>query len=419
MSLYGLMRTSVSGMNAQAQRLASVADNVANVNTTGYKSASCEFSSLLLANCPGSYESGSVLTDVRNHISTQGSLLNTSSVTDFAISGNGFFVVSDIDGTPYLTRSGSFVPNGDGELVNTAGFSLMGYRLDPDQPDVTVNGFNGLEPVNLNSLVLSAAPSTSGNFTVNLPSASATVAAADLPSGNSAGAQFTAKSSLVTYNNLGGQVILDLYFTKTAGGEWEVAAYDKSAASASGGFPYASGPLTTETLTFDPTTGGLAAASPAKIDVAIPGGRTFSLDLGKTTQLAADYVVLSAKANGNAPSGADILDVSRDGLVYATYENGTRIPVYRIPLAHVASPDMLSPLAGNVYAASSESGDVQIGFAQTGGLGSIVSNALEQSTVDLAGELTSMIDAQRSYTANSKVFQTGSELMDVLVNLKR
>lgn len=80
---------------------------------------------------------------------------------------------------------------------------------------------------------------------------------------------------------------------------------------------------------------------------------------------------------------------------------------------------MLTPLAGNVYQPSSESGDVQIGFAQSGRLGSIFSNSLEQSTVDLANELTSMIDAQRSYSANSKVFQTGSELMEVLVNLKR
>jgi len=80
---------------------------------------------------------------------------------------------------------------------------------------------------------------------------------------------------------------------------------------------------------------------------------------------------------------------------------------------------MLSPLAGNVYMTTSESGDVEIGFPQTGGLGDLISNALEQSTVDLAGELTVMIDAQRDYTANSKVFQTGSELMDVLVNLKR
>lgn len=419
MSLYGIMRTGVSGMNAQANRLSTVAENVANVNTTGYKHGSCEFSTLLLSNCPGNYESGSVMTDVRNHISSQGSILNTASVTDLAVGGNGFFVVADDDGTPYLTRAGSFVPNGDGELVNAAGFSLMGYRLDPDQPNITVNGFTNLTPVNFDDLALSAAPSTTGSFLANLPAGATAVAAGDLPSLNAAGSQYTAKSSLITYDNLGGEVLLDVYFSKTGGNEWQVSVFNAGDAAAGGGFPYSSGPMTTEALSFDPVTGGLAAGSAAAIDVAIPGGQTFSLDLSGMSQLSTDYVVLSAEGNGNAPSGAEVIDIDRDGLVYATYGNGTRVPVYRIPLAHVTSPDMLTPLAGNVYTASAESGDVEVGFAQDGPLGSIISGALEQSTVDLASELTSMIDAQRSYTANSKVFQTGSELMDVLVNLKR
>jgi flagellar hook protein FlgE len=419
MSLYGVMRTGVSGMNAQADRLSTVAENVANVNTTGYKSASCEFTSLLLSACPGSYESGSVLTDVRYHIGDQGSLTNTSSVTDLAISGDGFFVVSDENGTPYLTRAGSFVSDGEGTLVNAAGFALMGYRLDPDQPDVTVNGFSNLSAINLVDLALSASPSTAGSMVANLPSAASIVASADLPSANAAGAQFTAKSSLITYDNLGGEVKLDIYYSKTAGEEWEMTIFDSSSAASGGGFPYATGPLTTQTLTFDGTTGKLLAGQPMTADIPIPGGAVFTFDVSGLSQLSTDYVVLSAKANGNPPSGAQVMDIAQDGLVYATYENGTRVPVYRIPLAHVTSPDMLSPLAGNVFMTSAESGDVEIGFAQTGPLGDIISGALEQSTVDLASELTSMIDAQRSYTANSKVFQTGSELMDVLVNLKR
>ena len=419
MSFFGIMQTSISGMSAQANRLSAVAENVANVNTNGYKKASCEFSSLLLQNCPGNYESGSVLTTIRNNIGGQGSLLNTASVTDLAVSGDGFFAVSDRNGTPYLTRAGNFVPNGDGDLVNAAGFHLMGYRLDPDQPSVTVNGYTGLKNVNLSGLALTASPSTSGNLVANLPAAADVVAAADLPSANGATASYTAKSSLVTYDNLGNQVILDVFFTKTGTNSWEMAVFDNSGAPASGGFPYASGPLATTALDFDSADGTLASASANAIAVAIPGGGTLNLDLSKMTQLAADYTVLAANVNGNAPSGANLIEVARDGLVYATYDNGTRVPVYRIPLAHVTSPGMMTPLAGNVFQSSSESGDVQIGFAQSGGLGDIMSGALEQSTVDLATELTSMIDAQRSYSANSKVFQTGSELMDVLVNLKR
>jgi flagellar hook protein FlgE len=101
------------------------------------------------------------------------------------------------------------------------------------------------------------------------------------------------------------------------------------------------------------------------------------------------------------------------------FQNGARIATYRIPLGNVASPDNLEPLAGNVFAPSVDSGDLQIGFAGNGGLGTVEAASLEQSTVDLASELTAMIESERNYTANSKVFQTGSELMDVVVNLKR
>jgi flagellar hook protein FlgE len=413
------MRTGVSGMNAQADRLSTVAENVANVNTTGYKISSCEFSSLLLSTCPSGYQSGSVLSTIRTMIGTQGSLANTASLTDLAISGDGFFVVADENGTPYLTRAGNFVTDGDGTLVNAAGFELLGYRLDPNQPDVTVNGYTNLTTINLEDLALAASPSTDGSFVANLPADADIVSAADLPSANTSTATYTAKSSLITYGNLGNEVKLDIYYTKTADNGWEVAVYDSSLAASGGGFPYSSGPLATDAMVFDGTTGKLAAGEPTSIDIPITSGTTFSLDIGGISQLSTGYVVISAKANGNPPSGAELVEISRDGLVYATYDNGTRVPVFRIPLAHVTSPDMLTPLAGNVYMTSAESGDVEIGFAQSGGLGEIVSSTLEQSTVDLAGELTSMIDAQRSYTANSKVFQTGSELMDVLVNLKR
>ncbi len=418
MSLYGVMRTGVSGMNAQANRLSTVAENVANVNTTGYKGASCEFSSLLLTECPGGYESGAVLTNVRHHISNQGTLSNSTSLTDLAVSGNGFFLVSDQNSQPLLTRAGNFVPDDNGNLVNAAGFNLLGYRLDPDQPNMTVNGYTNLTEINLEALALSAAPSTRGAFTANLPSGATDVDPADLPSANAAGAQYTAKSSLITYDNLGGQVTLDIYFSKTSDGEWEVSVFDAAEAATGGGFPYTTGPLVTSSLSFD-AMGKLTSGEDTAITIPIPGGQDFELGLGKLSQLSTSYTVISANANGNAPSGAEFVEIANDGMVYASYEDGSRVAVYRVPLARVTSPDMLTPLAGNVFQTSIDSGDVEIGFPQSGGLGKIVSGALEQSTVDLASELTSMIDAQRSYTANSKVFQTGAELMDVLVNLKR
>ena len=128
MSLYGVMRTGGSGMNAQSNKLSTVADNIANVNTTGYKRASTEFSSLVLQSGTGNYNSGSVETHVRYAITDPGTLNFTTSATDLAIQGNGFFVVTDAQGSkPFLTRAGSFVPDGQGNLVNAAGFYLMGY----------------------------------------------------------------------------------------------------------------------------------------------------------------------------------------------------------------------------------------------------------------------------------------------------
>jgi flagellar hook protein FlgE len=419
MSLYGIMRTSTSGMSAQADRLATVADNIANVNTTGYKRASTEFSSLLIDTCPTQYNSGSVITHVRHAIGEQGSLQGTTSVSDLAIRGNGFFVVSDAAGTNYLTRAGSFIPNENGELMNAAGFYLMGYRLVDGAPNVVVNGYGGLEVVRLSELALASAPSTEGNFTANLPSDAAVTTAGNLPSANAATAEFAGKSSLVTYDNLGHEVVLDIFFAKSATGQWEISVFNKADAPATGDFPYASGPLSTVTLDFDATTGHLSPASADSISIAIPNGGTLDLDLSQMSQLATGYTVLGAAVNGNPPSGVELLEINKDGTVYATYENGSRVAVYRIPLADVQSPDNLTALAGNVFLPNQDSGDVRVGFADSSNLGQIASSTLEQSTVDLATELTNMIDSQRSYTANSKVFQTGSELLDVLINLKR
>lgn len=416
MSLYGVMRTSTSGMAAQANRLSAVADNIANSNTTGYKRASTEFSSLIIDASPSSYTPGSVTTVVRSNISQQGTLLATTSTTDLAIRGNGFFVVSDPDGTPYLTRAGSFVPDSNGDLVNAAGFYLMGYPVTDGDINIVANGYAGLEVVNTNDLAMRANPTTNGTFKVNLPG-NATVSP-NLPSLNGAGATYTAKTSLLTYDNLGNQIVLDVYSTKTGNGTWEMAFFNKAAAGPNG-FPYSSGPLFTKPLSFDLTTGQLTGTPPITATIPIPNGQPFTLDLTGTTQFATDYAVMEAVANGNAPVGVEKITFGADGIVYATYENGNKVPAYKIPLADVASPDNLTQLTGNVFATGPDSGDVQIGFAGSAGLGSILSSTLEQSTVDMATELTTMIDAQRGYTANSKVFQTGAELMDVLVNLKR
>ncbi|TGQ39527.1 flagellar hook protein FlgE [Mesorhizobium sp. M00.F.Ca.ET.216.01.1.1] len=418
MSLYGMMRTGVSGMNAQANRLSTVADNIANSDTTGYKRSSAEFSTLVMPTTGGAYNSGGVTTTIRSSISAQGVLQYTTSVSDLAVNGEGFFVVQDPSGTPFLTRAGAFVPDAEGKLVNAAGYQLMAYSYANGEPAATANGFEGLVPVQISDQEMTASPSTAGNFNGNLPAGATPVAAANLPTTNTAAAQYTEKSSLVAYDNLGNKVLLDVYFTNTGAGTWQVSVFDQSKATPGTSFPYAGGALGTANLTFDTTTGKLSGAIDS-VSLTVPNGATLKLDLSKLTQLGTGFTVSDAEVNGNAPSTIEKVQIGEDGIIYAQYQDGSTKPLYKIPLADVQSPDRLAALPGNVYAQSSDSGAVRIGFANEGKLGAIISGALENSNVDIAEELTNMIAAQRSYTANSKVFQTGSDLMDVLVNLKR
>ncbi|WP_102958759.1 flagellar hook protein FlgE [Mangrovicella endophytica] len=543
MSIYGIMRTSVSGMNAQANRLSAVSDNIANSNTNGYKKAYTDFSSMTLPQGASQYNSGVVDTRIRSRISEQGNLSYTTSTTDLAVNGNGFMVVSNSNGENFLTRAGSFVVSSDGSLVNAAGFKLMGYKLPVGDTVGVVNGFAGLEPVSLATSSLIATPTTEGKLAANLPDGAAavpqlssasfaagiyngagldtgdslkftlsvdgstpaanitvplttvtgpvtlkdaiqtaidgssigagkvvvsvdaagaitytavstgptsainvgpvtadntdadgsttsvlgldTVGGSDtgtnnrLPSANAANATYTNKKSIVTYDNVGNQVTLDIFMSKKSEDTWEVTVYNRAdapKAPSTAEFPYSKAALTSQTLTFD---GAGKLASEKSMSIAIPGGQTMALDLSSMTQLGGDFQVLDASANGNPPSDVKDVQISANGIVSAVFTDGSTLALYKVPLANVASPDNLETLSGNVFAANNESGAVQIGFGGSGGLGDIVSGAVELSTVDLASELTEMIEAQRGYTANSKVFQSGSEILDVLVNLKR
>ncbi|MBR0776507.1 flagellar hook protein FlgE [Bradyrhizobium diazoefficiens] len=411
MSLYSVMRTGVSGMAAQSNKLSTVSDNIANVNTTGYKKASTEFSSLILKSGSGNYDSGAVETTVRYAISDQGSLQFTTSTTDLAVQGNGFFVVQDANGSNFLTRAGSFVPDSQGNLVNTAGFQLMGYNIQNGAvPNVSANGFGNLQVINVNQMALQASPSTKATVAANLaPSATNLVA----PAGP---ANYTSKTSMVTYDNIGNAVTLDVYMAQTATDTWDIQTYQNGTLLAPGG---------STTFTFDTTAAGkgaLAAASPTTLSYNVPsaGGSTypFTMDLSAMTQVASAFD-FKANVDGNAPSAVEKVDIDSKGIVTAVLQNGTQLPSFQIALATVPSPDHMTPEVGNVYSPNLESGNVQVGLAGQGGLGTIQSSALEQSDVDLASELTDMISSQRSFTANSKSFQTGADLLDIVVNLKR
>jgi len=410
MSLYGVMRTGVSGMAAQSNKLSTVSDNIANVNTTGYKRASTEFSSLILKSGAGNYDSGAVETHVRYAISDSGHTQFTTSTTDLAVQGNGFFVVSNATNTQqFLTRAGSFVPDSQGNLVNASGYYLLG------QPGLVTNfsqnSLAGMQIVNIAQVSQVPVPSTAGTLTTgNLDPKAAVIAGPPGP------ASYSSKSSIVAYNNIGQAVTLDVYMshTATAAGldTWQVQVYDSATGTSLA-------PATT--FTFDTTAvgkGALAAASLTGLTVTVPGGAALAMDLSNLTQVGSDFS-FRATVNGSVPAAIDKVDVDEAGHVTAILKNGQQLTLYTLMLADVASPDNLTPEPGNVYSTNMNSGNAQIANAGTSGLGTVQSGALEESNVDLADELTSMIEAQRGFTANSKSFQTGGDLLDVVVNLKR
>ena len=410
-----ILNTSVSGMLADTSWLSSISQNVSNSNTTGYKNVETEFSALVDEAATAAEPGMGVTTSLRTLNSLQGSVVSTSTNTDLAVQGAGYFVVSDASGTLYLTRNGSFAPDASGNLVNSSGYYLMGAEAGAGGSTPSFSSLSDLSKVNTTSAGLLATPTTAGVIAANLPSTAVPIATANLPSTNTSSSVYTAETSLVAYDNLGGAHQLDIYFSNTGSNTWEVDVFDHSAASAGGGFPYSSGPLATQTLAFNSTNGSLSSGSP--ISIAIPNGQTMSLDLSKTTQLASAFAVSSATANGNAPAALTGVSFGTDGKLSFQYSSGLSQVAYQIPLGNVPSPDNLTTLNGGVLSANSQSGQVTLGAPGSGGLGSLVPSALESSTVDLATELTDMIQAQSAYEANSKVFQTGANIFDVLNHL--
>ncbi|WP_377294060.1 flagellar hook protein FlgE [Rhizobium sp. SG2393] len=401
MSLYGMMHTGSSGMNAQANRLSAVGENIANANTVGYKRVSTEFSTMLLPATSSSYNSGGVQTSTRYSISEAGATNYTTSSTDMAIDGNGFFIVTDNNGKEYLTRAGAFTQDENGNLVNTAGFTLMGYKyLQGQDPIMVVNGFDGLMPINLATTGLTAQASAKGSMGANLPASSAV--------GD------TFKTSLSAFDSQGTAHLLDFNYTKASATTWSVDVIDRDSGTS----------VATKTLTFNAA--GELTSTPTTLTttaLAVPStGATLTpieVDLKKTTQLGYPFNPDGGSIDGNAAAKVKGVNIDSNGVLYFTYDRGDPRPVFRVAMANVQSPDKLIPQSGNVYSQGPDSGVVVTGFAGEGLFGNVIAGAVETSNVDIATELTTMIEAQRSYTANSKVFQTGADLLDVLVNLKR
>lgn len=421
MSLSGSMNTAVSGLQAQASRLSAVGDNVANSDTTGYKRVQTAFSSLVVGSTgTGSYNSGGVQSTTTQTISQAGSYQSTTSNTDLAIQGSGYFVVQDTSGNIFLTRAGDFTADKNGYLVNSSGYTLMGYSYANGDPASVINGFEGLVPVKVKDDTLSATATTTGTLKGNLNSNTKAVdSTAKVPDDNDAASVYSYKSSVVAYDSLGNANQYDIYYTKTADNSWDVNVFRTSEATASTNFPYTNGSLGATTLDFNSSTGKVSSGGSLSFtDNSLDPAQTITLDLTGMTQLGSDNSS-TGTVNGNKASASASVAIDTNGNIVATYGDGTTSSLYKVAMATVASPDNLKSVSGTAYQVTADAGTVVVGFANTGSFGSINSKTLEASNVDLASELTNMIQSQRSYSANSKVFQTASDMMDTLIGLKR
>lgn len=412
MSLYSVMRTSISGMSAQAEKISITSDNIANSSTVGYKRSTTSFAQIVANGISAGYVSGGVDSGVVTHASEPGAIQEGSSTSNLAIAGDGFFMVRDSNGRNLLTRAGSFNVNGSGQLVNAAGQLLLGTDVWSDGVQLTPGD---LAPVSALPSRASPSATTVMQLSVNLPEGAQIVPAADLPSANSANPQFSGKTTMSLFGSLGQSERVDVYFAKSAENKWECSVY-LAADGGSDGFPYSSGPLLTSEIEFDPMTGNLTA--PFDGSLAIGDSQVVEVELGGT-QFSSPFQVAETSSDGRPAIAPESFEVDASGELYYKFSNGSRVHAYSIPIATVPGPDFLRPAGGTAFEPTGLAGPMALSRPGTSGAGSILAGQIEQANVDLAAELTDMVTAQRDYTANSRVFQTGMELLDVVVNLKR
>ncbi|MES0868739.1 flagellar hook protein FlgE [Pseudovibrio sp. SCP19] len=397
MGLYGIMNTSVSGMNAQSNKLSTVADNISNANTVGYKRYKTAFSSLVGSGGTSGHESGIVNTTVVQTVRQQGAFNFTSRGTDLAINGKGFFQVQDSQGSTYYTRAGDFVLDKNGQMVNSGGYKLLSAGGAP----VTVD---------LNTPVWQA--SSEGELGVNLASSTPVRTGAPSYPGN-----FDYKTSVSAYDQNGNVVKIDLVYSKIGqnmtgstvdDSTWKVQAYNQDTPPVE---------LANVDLVFNGD-GTLQTGSPDELAFTVPNGETLTLDLSKTVTAGDKFSVNKVDVDGYGPSTIKTIRIEADGRVFGVYEGSAEKLLDQIQIVNFSNPDGLQAKSGNVYAATDASGDPAVGFPGDNGFGSLYSGAVEGSNVDLAAELTEMVQAQRTYSANTKVFNASSELLQELNNLR-
>ena len=411
----------LSGLNASSKNLEVIGNNVANANTIGAKSSRAEFGDMYAAAVSGRSIGIGVNLQAVTQQFTQGNITTTSSPLDLAINGTGFFEVSSGTQTFY-TRNGQFQANKDGFITNSAGLKLVGYPAATDgtiQPGAAV-------PLQLPTAGVDPNPTSRVAIEMNLDARKATTLPAATPQIDFADAKtYNDATSVTVFDAKGQDVALTYFFQKSATDTWNVYA---TANGTSVNVDGAGNPLPVTTINF-PATGGTPLAPLGTVAMNVPstvnaaGATTLAingvaLDLTGATQFGSGFGVTSMVQDGYTAGQLTGVSIEKTGIVMATYSNGQSKPAGQVELATFRNPQGLNPLGGNLWARSFESGDPTTGTPTSANFGALQAGALEESNVDLTGELVNMITAQRVYQANAQTIKTQDQVLQTLVNLR-
>ena len=433
MSLYGALITGVAGLSANSTALSVASANIANVNTVGYKDATVQFSTFLASSFGnGDPSSAGVVANSGQNVTTQGLLQTTTSPTDLAITGSGFFLVSPTGDpkTVEYTRAGNFTTDSQGNLVNASGLHLLGWALDGNGNPPTDP--SQLSQINVAGLAGKAEASTTATLQANLQASSpvdSTYAVGDLTSGTTTPAF---QRTINVYDSQGGSQPIQLSFIKTGANQWAYeATYQGDAGNITG-----TNPIATGTMTFN-ADGSLknadtASATPTgDIDITVPWSaasgltsQTVTFNMGTVggtdgfTQFDNPSALTNSNVNGAVFGSVSGLQIGSDGTVSAQFSNGLSQKVFELPIATFANPDGLSQGSGNAYTVTPQSGTPTVNAAGSGGAGTVQADRLESSTVDIAAEFTNLITTQRAYSASARIVTTADQMLQTLEQIQ-
>jgi flagellar hook protein FlgE len=428
MSILTSMYSGASGLQAHGLGLAVLGDNIANVNTVGYKASRGTFSDVLGMAIQGNQQIGlGVRFGGVEQVFTQGSFASTGRTTDLALEGGGFFVVSgNHDGQTgnFYTRAGQFEVNPAGVLVNGEQMQVQGYGVDAA----------GRVGATLGAIQITGQtmpPTASGKITAGV-ALDSRVAAPAAWNVNNAATTSNYSTSVPVYDSLGNAHTMQVYFRNTGvGGTWEWHGV-VDGGELTGGVAGTPVDVARGTLVFS-NTGALTQVTTAANTMSFAGAapnQAVAFDFGDpiaaggtglkgTTSRAQPFSINALDQDGFAAGDFSQMSISADGLITGSFTNGQKKTLGKIAVASFNAPQGLRREGNSLWSQTAESGQPLVGAAGTGSRGEVIAGALEQSNVDLADQFVQMIALQRGFQANSKTIQTADENYNTLVQLKR